>query len=179
MFDRVQTVVVASNELAAEAALAKARDLGFTTLLLSTFVEGEAREIAKLYAAVARELVTYGRPLSRPACVIAGGETTVTVRGDGTGGRNQEMALSAALKIVGFQDVMVLCAATDGNDGPTDATGAIADGDTVTRALDLGMDPADYLARNDAYHFFDRLGDLIRTGPTNTNVNDLTFVMAF
>lgn len=179
VFAKVQTVVVASNELAAEAAMARAGELGFNTLLLSTFVEGEAREIAKVYAATAREIAVYGRPLARPACLIAGGETTVTVRGDGMGGRNQEMALAAALKLAGLNDVMVLPAATDGSDGPTDATGAIADGTTVARALELGLDPADFLARNDAYHFFERLGDLIKTGPTNTNVNDLTFVFAF
>lgn len=179
IFAKVQNVVVASNELAAEAAMSRARGLGFDTLLLSTFVEGEAREIAKLYAAVAREISAYNRPLHRPACLIAGGETTVTVKGDGKGGRNQEMALAAALKIDGLRDVMIVASATDGNDGPTDATGAIADGSTVARALELGLDPADYLTGNDAYHFFERLGDLIKTGPTNTNVNDLTFVYAF
>lgn len=179
LFERVQNVVVASNELAAEAAAAKARDLGFNTLLLSTFIEGEAREVAKVFAAIAREAAVYGRPLERPACVIAGGETTVTVRGNGKGGRNQEMALSAAVKIAGLENVMIVPSATDGSDGPTDATGAIADGSTVARALAAGLDPADYLARNDAYHFFERLGDLIKTGPTNTNVNDLTFVYVF
>lgn len=179
IFDRVQDVVVASNELAAEAAAAKARDLGFNTLLLSTFIEGEAREVGKVFTAIAREIAAYGRPVARPACVIAGGETTVTVRGEGKGGRNQEMALSAALKIAGLADVMIVPSATDGNDGPTDATGAIADGSTVARALAMGIDPAEYLARNDAYHFFEQLGDLIKTGPTNTNVNDLTFVYVF
>ncbi len=179
VFERVQNVVVASNELAAEAAAAKARELGFNTLLLSTFVEGEAREVAKVFTAIAREVVAYGRPVARPACVIAGGETTVTVRGDGKGGRNQEMALSAALKIAGMEDVMIVPSATDGNDGPTDATGAIADGTTVARARDMGLDPVEYLSRNDAYHFFEQLGDLIKTGPTNTNVNDLTFVYVF
>lgn len=178
-FERVQNVVVASNELAAAAAEEKARDLGFSTLLLSTFVEGEAREVAKVFAAIAREVLAYGRPVPRPACIIAGGETTVTVRGDGKGGRNQEIALSAAIKIAGLEDVMIVPAATDGNDGPTDATGAIADGSTVARARALGLDPADFLSRNDAYHFFERLGDLIKTGPTNTNVNDLTFVYVF
>ena len=179
IFAKVQNVVVASNELAAEAAMSRARELGFNTILLSTFVEGEAREIAKVYAAMAREMAVYNRPLRRPACLIAGGETTVTVRGEGTGGRNQEMALAAALKISGLRDVMVVASATDGNDGPTDATGAIADGSTVARAMELGIDPEDYLAKNDAYHFFEQLGDLIKTGPTNTNVNDLTFVYAF
>ncbi|MHB0868895.1 MAG: glycerate kinase type-2 family protein [Chloroflexota bacterium] len=179
VFERVQNVVVASNELAAEAAAEKARELGFNTLLLSTFVEGEAREVAKVYAAIAREMLAYGRPLARPACVIAGGETTVTVRGKGKGGRNQEMALSAAIKIAGLEDVMIVPAATDGTDGPTDATGAIADGTTVARAQAAGIDAAEYLANNDAYHFFEKLGDLIKTGPTNTNVNDLTFVYLF
>jgi len=179
VFARVQNVVVASNELAAESAAAKARELGFNTMLLSTFVEGEAREIAKLYAGVAREIQAYGRPLARPACLIAGGETTVTVRGGGKGGRNQEMALSAALKIAGMENVMIVPSATDGNDGPTDATGAIADGSTVARAVAMGLNPAEYLAQNDAYHFFEKLGDLIITGPTNTNVNDLTFVYVF
>lgn len=179
VFDRVQNVLVASNELAAEAAAARARELGFNTLLLSTFVEGEAREIAKLYTAVAKEIDRFGRPLARPACVIAGGETTVTVKGDGKGGRNQEMALSAAIKIAGMENVLILPSATDGTDGPTDATGAIADGSTVVRAREAGLDPADYLARNDSYHFFEKLGDLVITGPTNTNVNDLTFVFVF
>lgn len=179
ILSQVQNVVVASNELAAEAAIARARELGFNTLLLSTFVEGEAREIAKLFAAVAREVVAYGRPIPRPACVLAGGETTVTVRGKGKGGRNQEMALSAAIKIAGLEDVMIVASATDGTDGPTDATGAIADGSTVERALAAGLDPAAYLADNDSYRFFERLGDLIKTGPTNTNVNDLTFVYLF
>lgn len=179
VFGRVQNVLVASNELAAEAAEARARGLGFNTLLLSTFVEGEAREIAKVYAAVAKEIIRYGRPLVRPACLIAGGETTVTLKGDGKGGRNQEMALSAAIKIAGMDDLLILPAATDGTDGPTDATGAIADGSTVSRAQAAGLDPAEYLARNDSYHFFEKLGDLIMTGPTNTNVNDLTFVFVF
>ncbi len=178
-FDRVQNVVVASNELAAESAAAKAKELGFNTMLLSTFVEGEAREIAKVYAGIAKEIVKYGRPLARPACLIAGGETTVTVKGNGKGGRNQEMALSAALKIAGMEEVMIVPSATDGNDGPTDATGAIADGSTVARAGAMGLNPSEYLANNDAYHFFQKLGDLIITGPTNTNVNDLTFVYVF
>ena len=179
IFSKVQNVLVASNELAADAAVARARELGFNTLLLSTFVEGEAREIAKLYAAIAREIAAHGRPLAKPACLVAGGETTVTVRGDGKGGRNQEMALSAAIKIAGLDNVLILPAATDGTDGPTDATGAIADGSTVARALAAGLDPAEYLARNDSYHFFEQLGDLVITGPTNTNVNDLTFVFVF
>jgi glycerate 2-kinase len=179
VFGGVQNVVVASNELAAEAALARAQEAGFNTLLLTTFMEGEAREAGKLFAAVGREVVSYGRPVPRPACIVAGGETTVTVRGGGKGGRNQEMALSAALKIAGLDEVMIVCSATDGTDGPTDATGAIVDGSTTARAVELGLSPGEYLGRNDSYAFFDRLGDLIKTGPTNTNVNDLTFVYVF
>jgi glycerate 2-kinase len=128
-------------------------------------------------AAIAKSLSVEGWPLPRPACVIAGGETTVTVRGDGKGGRNQELALAAAIALDGWPKVTIVTLATDGTDGPTDAAGAIAGGQTVARAAELGMQAASYLAHNDAYTFFDRLGDLIRTGPTNTNVNDLTFIL--
>lgn len=176
IFARTYNLVIGSNTLAAEAALAKARELGFNTLLLSTYVEGEAREAGKFFAAIAREIVASGRPIPAPACVVAGGETTVTVRGQGKGGRNQELALSAAIQIAGLPDALVVTLATDGTDGPTDAAGALADGTTVERAHALGLDPVAFLANNDAYHFFAALGDLLITGPTNTNVNDLTFV---
>jgi glycerate 2-kinase len=178
-FTRTHNLIIASNEVAAEAALLKAEELGFHTLLLSTFVEGEAREVAKVLAAIAKEILHSGRPVPRPACVVAGGETTVTVRGSGLGGRNQEMALSAALEIAGLEEVMIIPLATDGTDGPTDAAGAIADGSTLHRAHDVGLSAPKYLADNDSYHFFQPLGDLLITGPTNTNVNDLTFVFVF
>lgn len=179
LFRKTCNLVIASNEQAAQAALDQACQLGLNSMLLSTFVEGEAREVGKVFAALAKEIAHSGHPLQRPACVIAGGETTVTVRGDGLGGRNQELVLSAALAIAGLQDVAILSLGTDGTDGPTDAAGAIATGRTTTRAAEGGLAPARYLADNDAYHFFERLGDLIITGPTNTNVNDLTFVFAF
>jgi glycerate 2-kinase len=172
LFDRVQTVVVASNELGAEAE-------GLSALLLTTYVEGEAREVAKVAAALAREESARNRPLARPACLIMGGETTVTVRGNGVGGRNQELALAASQKIAGLDNVIIAALATDGNDGPNDATGALADGSTVARARAAGLDPDAYLANNDAYHFFESLGDLLITGPTNTNVNDLLFVFVW
>ena len=178
LFERVQTVVVGSNSQAAEAALAKARELGFHTLLLSTYVEGEAREVGRVCAAIARELAREGRPLPRPACVVLGGETTVTVRGQGRGGRNQELALAAIPALAGLDDVLLLTVATDGSDGPTDTAGAFADGTSLSRAEALGLDPLAYLANNDAYTFFERLGDLLITGPTRTNVNDLTFILA-
>jgi glycerate-2-kinase len=153
--------------------------LGFHTLFLSTYIEGEAREVAKVFAGIAKGIYYEGEPLARPACVVAGGETTVTVRGQGLGGRNQELALAASLEIAGLREVMLVAAATDGTDGPTDAGGAIADGDTIPRAQDLGLEARDYLAQNDSYHFFQALGDLLITGPTNTNVNDLTFICVF
>ncbi len=178
-FTRTHNLIIASNEVAAEAATTKAEELGFHTLLLSTFVEGEAREVAKVFAAVAKEILHSGRPVPRPACVVAGGETTVTVRGNGLGGRNQEMALSAALEIAGLEEVMIIPLATDGTDGPTNAAGAIADGSTLRRAQEAGLPVIQYLANNDSYHFFQQLGDLLVTGPTNTNVNDLTFTFVF
>ena len=177
-FEKVYNAVIGSNAIAARAAQAEAGAMGYQTLLLSTYVEGEAREVAKVIAAVGKSLLAEGWPLALPACVIAGGETTVTVRGEGKGGRNQELALAAAIALQGWKGVTVVTLATDGTDGPTDAAGAIGDGRTVDRARALGMSAADHLARNDAYTFFDRLGDLIRTGPTNTNVNDLTFILA-
>lgn len=179
LFERVQNVIVASNDLAAQAAEHAAQELGFHTLLLTTFVEGEAREVAKVFAALAKEELASGRPLPRPACLIAGGETTVTVRGRGKGGRNQEMALAGAIQLAGLKDVALVCLATDGTDGPTDAAGALADGNTIERARALGLDARAYLAENNAYPFFAALGDLLLTGPTNTNVNDLTFVFVW
>ncbi len=174
---RVTNVIVGSNRLAALAALARAEELGMHTLLLSTFVEGEAREVGRVLAAVAREVAQHDQPLPRPACIVAGGETTVTVRGSGLGGRNQEVALGAALSLPGLERVLVASLATDGSDGPTDAAGAVADGTTLARAAALGLDAHASLVANDSYHFFQALGDLLITGPTNTNVNDLMVVM--
>ncbi|MEN6479998.1 MAG: glycerate kinase [Anaerolineales bacterium] len=179
LFDRVQNVIVASNDIAARAAEEQARALGYHAQVWSTYVEGEAREVARVQAALAKELHATGRPLPRPACLISGGETTVTLRGQGRGGRNQELALAAAIALDGWPDVAVVCLATDGSDGPTDASGAYADGGTVARARALGLDAWAHLQRNDAYPFFQQLGELLLTGPTNTNVNDLTFVFAW
>jgi glycerate 2-kinase len=172
-FARVHNLVIGSNRLAVNAAAARARELGFHTMVLSTFIQGETREIARMHAAIAKEIVRWGRPVKPPACVITGGETTVTLHGDGLGGRNQEFVLSAALDIAGLPNVVVLSAGTDGTDGPTDAAGAIADGRTLAR------DPraAEFLARNDSYHYFAALGDLIITGPTNTNVMDVRLIL--
>jgi hydroxypyruvate reductase len=179
LFAGVHNLIVGSNRLAAEAAVREARARGFEALLLSTFVEGEAREVALVAAALAKELVAHDRPVSRPACLVWGGETTVTVRGQGKGGRNQELALAAALSIQGLPNVVLVALGTDGTDGPTDAAGAVVTGETIARARGLGLDPFAHLADNDSYNLFDALGDLIHTGPTGTNVNDLLFIFAF
>jgi hydroxypyruvate reductase len=177
VFERVQNVMVGSNRQAVDAAAKQARQLGFHTIVLSTFVEGETRDVARVHAAIVKEILTSGRPVKRPACVISGGETTVTIRGTGLGGRNQEFALAAAIDIAGLENVVILSAGTDGSDGPTDAAGALADGATLTRAGRLGLNAAQFLANNDSYHFFEPLGDLIKTGPTGTNVMDVRVLL--
>jgi len=177
IFARVQNVVVGSNRLAAQAAVEKARELGFNTLLLSTYVEGEAREVARVGAALAKGVRAHGDPLPPPACLVWGGETTVTVCGEGKGGRNQELALAAALALDGWPGVLVMALATDGADGLTDAAGAVVTGETMARARALRLDPHAALEANDSYALFDMLGDLVRTGPTGTNVNDLLFIL--
>ena len=147
--------------------------MGYQPLVLSSRISGETREVAAVHAAIAQEVAANGRPVARPACVISGGETTVTLRGSGKGGRNQEFTLAAAIDLAGWKSVTALSGGTDGTDGPTDAAGAIADGETVARAVALGMNPASYLDDNDSYHFFSALDDLVITGPTGTNVMDL------
>ena len=159
-FDAVQNVIVGSNRLAAEAAMRKAHELGYRPRLVSTTLEGEAREVGRRLA-------------GEPGCLIAGGETTVTLTGTGKGGRNQEMALAAALALDGVRDTVFLSAGTDGTDGPTDAAGAMADGTTLTTARNQGLDAGAFLARNDSYDFFQSVGGLIITGPSGTNVMDL------
>jgi hydroxypyruvate reductase len=179
LFEAVQNVLVGSNMQAAQAALEAARNEGCMALLLSTYVQGEAREVGRVLGALGRELGLSGHPLPRPACLVIGGETTVTLRGDGRGGRNQELALAAVADLAGLDDIVVVTLATDGGDGPTDAAGAVVTGASLARAQTLGLDPYAYLARNDAYAFFAALGDLLKPGPTGTNVNDLAFVLAW
>ncbi|PDW00133.1 glycerate kinase type-2 family protein [Candidatus Chloroploca asiatica] len=178
-FARVSNLLVGDNRQAAVAALEKARQAGFAPLLLTTSLEGEAREAGRMLAAILREIALSGNPLPRPACLIAGGETTVTLRGNGRGGRNQELALAAVKALDGLPDVALIALATDGGDGPTDAAGAVVTGATAERARALGLDPDAFLANNDAYHFFQALDDLLLTGPTSTNVNDLTLLFAW
>lgn len=177
LFGRVFNIVVGSNELAALAAIDAARERGFNTMLLTTYLEGEAREAGTVLGGVARELALHQRPLHTPALVVAGGETTVRLRGNGLGGRNQELALGAVRGLAGLNTTLLAALATDGGDGPTDAAGAVASGETLGHALALGLDADTFLRHNDAYHFWQPLGDLLLPGPTLTNVNDLSFVM--
>jgi hydroxypyruvate reductase len=176
-FDKVQNLVIGSNAQAVEAAAGRARALGYRPLILSTTIEGETRDVARMHAAIAREAAASGRPARPPLCLISGGETTVTLRGDGMGGRNQEFALAAALDIARLDGVLAFSAGTDGTDGPTPAAGALADGRTLDRAAALGLDPNAYLTRNDSYRFFEPLGDLVMTGPTGTNVMDIRLML--
>ena len=174
VFLYVSNIIVGSNILALEAAEKKARTFGYNTLILSSLIEGETRDVARVHCAIAKEVVRSGRPIAKPACIISGGETTVTIRGKGLGGRNQEFCLASAIEIAELPfKVVVLSGGTDGNDGPTDAAGAIVDPFTVTRGREAGMAAGTFLNNNDAYHFFEKTEDLLMTGPTNTNVMDV------
>lgn len=177
--ERVQNLLVGSNGLAAQGAAEKARDLGFTTRVVTTALEGEARLVGTLLGKALHDLASEKSPIPRPVCLIAGGETTVTVKGGGLGGRNQELALAAVPLLDGLKDALLISLATDGGDGPTDAAGALVNGETAGRARALHLSPAAFLERNDAYHFFDALDDLLKPGPTRTNVNDLVFLFVF
>ena len=176
-FDKTQNVIVGNNFKALVKAKEKADQLGYNSLLLSSMIEGETRDVAANHIAIAREIQLHGYPLPQPACLLSGGETTVRIKGTGKGGRNQEFVLAAALKLTGMKNITVLSGGTDGTDGPTDAAGAFADETTLQRAREINADPQVYLDNNDSYHFFDRLGDLFKTGPTNTNVMDLRIIL--
>jgi len=178
VFDKVSNFIIGSNILALEAAKEEAERMGYQTLILSSMVEGETREVARVHTAIAKEMLKSGWPLPPPACVISGGETTVTIRGEGLGGRNQEFCLASVLDLEGLpQRVVILSGGTDGNDGPTEAAGAIVDPLTPERARAQGLSASEYLERNDAYHFFEKVGDLLMTGPTNTNVMDVRIIL--
>ena len=182
IFQRVQNVIVGDNALAAAAARAEAEARGFHAAILSTFVQGEAREVAQVLVALGREVVARGRPLRPPACLILGGETTVTLRGKGKGGRNQELALAAGIALARAAEaapIVILSLGTDGTDGPTDAAGGIVDATTVARGEAAGLDALVHLADNNSYPYLKTIHDLLITGPTRTNVNDLMFVFVF
>jgi len=177
IFRKTQNLIIGNNLLAINQARAKSEEMGYNSVILSSSIEGETREVAKVHAAIAREVLISENPAKRPACIISGGETTVTIQGKGLGGRNQEFVLAAAMDIDGLEGITVLSGGTDGTDGPTDAAGAVADSDTVRRARKLKMDPYSYLKNNNSYHFFEKLDDLLITGPTNTNVMDLRLMI--
>jgi len=177
VFEKVYNSIIGSNIISLRAAEKKATSLGLNTLILSSSIEGETREAARFHTAIAKEVISSGNPIPRPACILSGGETTVTIKGHGLGGRNQEFALAGALEISGIEKVVLLSGGTDGTDGPTDASGAVADHTTIQRAKSMGMDPKAHLNNNDAYPFFQKLGDLLITGPTQTNVMDVRILL--
>jgi glycerate 2-kinase len=176
----VRNCVLGNNSRALAAAAHRAEALGYTVLNLGSFVEGETRQAAIVLAGIARGIRADGQPLRPPACLLCGGETTVTLTPQhGRGGRNQEFVLSAVLHLgaAGLRNVVVLSAGTDGEDGPTDAAGAVADESTLIRAAQAGLDPAAFLQRHDAYPFFEATGDLLKTGLTQTNVMDVRILL--
>jgi len=176
-FERVRSVIVGNNRVASEAAIEFLERKGLSTLLLPDILEGEARQAGAALGRFAYGIVASGKPLPKPAGVVAGGETTVAVTGKGLGGRNQELALSTALQLTGTANCALASLSTDGVDGPTDAAGAIVDGNTVEQAARLRLKPEEFLVDNDSYSFFSQLGDLIFTGPTGTNVNDISVIV--
>lgn len=176
-FKKVYNIVVGNNYTASMAAYSKLQNEGVNTLFLTSYLEGEARHVGKMFAAMICEIATSGKPIPKPAGIVTGGETTVTVSGNGIGGRNQEICLGAALKINHMDGAVVASISTDGVDGPTDAAGAIADGKTVLHAQKLNLNAEQFLLDNDSYTFFSKLNDLIFTGPTGTNVNDVSVIV--
>jgi glycerate-2-kinase len=177
LFRRVHHHIVGNNAMAVMAVTRAAREAGLRTRVHTPAITGEAREAGRRFGALARDIVHEGKPLQRPCCVVAGGETTVTVTGKGTGGRAQEFAAAAALEIAGLAKVWVVAIGTDGTDGPTDAAGAVIDGNTVARAQRLSVDLKGALKRHNTYPALKRLHQLIITGPTGTNVNDLYLLL--
>ena len=176
-FRKARNFILARNRSALTAAAAQARAFGFNPLVLTSQVQGEARELAKFYGALVKEIHFSGHPVKPPACLIAGGEPTVTVRGKGLGGRNMELALAVALEIKGLPKTVFLSAGTDGTDGPTEAAGAIVDGRTWDQARKKGIPLEKKLENNDSYHFFQEAGGLVITGPTGTNVMDVHILL--
>jgi len=175
--DNVTTRIIGNVKRLCAQAAETARALGYEPMILTTTLDCEARDAGSFLAAIAREIRASGRPVKAPCAVILGGETVVHLRGSGRGGRNQELALSAALGIQGLADVAVFSVGSDGTDGPTDAAGGLVTGDFVETCRAKGLSPEAYLQNNDAYAILGAAGGLIFTGPTGTNVNDLTVLL--
>ena len=179
LFNAVQNTIIGSNQLSVQAALAQASLEGFHPYLLRMDLQGEARDTASSLTTLLHRMINSGDPVAPPACIVLGGETTVTLRGKGKGGRNTELALAAVSELADLPGVMLITLATDGEDGPTDAAGAVVTGDTFRRASGLGLHAGEFLEQNDSYSFFSALDDLLKPGPTGTNVNDLVFLLVF
>jgi glycerate-2-kinase len=176
LFKKVQNIIVANNLIALETAQNEAKKLGYNSLILSSSIEGEAKIIGGIYASIAREIVLNNRPIQLPAAIIAGGETTVKVHGPGKGGRNQELVLGAVKKITDLP-CLIISIGTDGIDGPTDSAGGLVDGATLSRSQKIGINLDLTMSENDSYNYLDKLGDLIKTGVTGTNVNDIHLLL--
>lgn len=176
IFVGTHNFIIGSNKIAAQAAINQAKIEGFNTLLLTTFLQGEASCVGEFLATIAKQLRSESPIVNIPACIICGGETTVVVNGDGIGGRNMELALGAAELLNGLYRTVLVSIATDGSDGSTDAAGAVVSGETFNRAMKMNIKPQDYLKKNDSYNFFNSLGDLLKPGFTRTNVNDLVLL---
>ena len=179
VFKNIHNTIVGNNHQAATAAFIQARTEGFNPLILTNYLQGEARHVGTVVASIALQLALKNQPVSRPACLVLGGETTVTLTGKGVGGRNQELVMGCVEPLAGIERTIVVSLATDGGDGPTDAAGAVVTGDTNRNARILGLSPNQYLQHNNSYNFFNTLSDLIKTGPTKTNVNDLVFIFTY
>jgi len=178
IFSNVSNYIIASNIIACNAARDKAAELGYSSMILSSMITGNTTDMACAHAAMAKEVLRSGNPLKAPACIISGGETTVVLKGKGLGGRNQEFALVCAKEISAMDAyIVILSGGTDGNDGPTDAAGGMVDPYTLARGTKEGYDLNEFLDNNDAYHFLEASGDLIKTGPTLTNVMDIRIVL--
>ncbi|BHH84747.1 glycerate kinase type-2 family protein [Desulforhopalus sp. 52FAK] len=176
-FEKISTTIVGCNYGALAVSKNKAMELGYNSLLLSSQLEGETKDVAAFHMALAKEIAENNDPVARPACLISGGETTVTIKGSGKGGRNQEFVLASGVHQKNMDNVLVFSAGTDGTDGPTDAAGAILDKATQEKAHQLDLSLQDYLDTNDSYHYFEAVGDLYKTGPTNTNVMDIRIIL--
>ncbi|MDJ0269959.1 MAG: glycerate kinase [Aigarchaeota archaeon] len=176
VFKRITNIVVGGNFDACKAAASFMRCSGYRSMIMSSHLEGEAREVGRVLSSIARSVECYDVPLRRPCAFVVGGETTVSVRGDGVGGRNQELVLSAVEKLAKTRKAVLASLGTDGIDGPTDAAGAICSPETLKQALRVGLSADDYLERNDSYNFFKKVGGLILTGRTGTNVGDVAIL---
>jgi len=179
ILEKVHHEIIGNNQLASLAGKLKAEEEGFICKVINNKLKGNAIAVGKMLGKFIREVRQNNQQLEKPVCLIAGGETTVFVKGNGMGGRNQEVALACAIEIEGLENVCMVALATDGEDGPTDAAGAIITGETIAKARLIGLNPEESLVNNDSYHFFEKIGCLIKTGSTGTNVNDLYFLFIF